>query len=61
MDTLSKGIKHLNLQENMLRECHQSKDVKVEHITVIFNPSNISTNYMKDNTHFNNFRDSMMV
>ena len=28
----SKGIKHLNLRENMVRECHQSKVVEVEHM-----------------------------
>ena len=37
----SKGIKHLNLRENMVRECHQSKDVEVEHIPGIINPSAI--------------------
>ena len=39
----SKGIKHLNPQENMVRELHQSKDIDVEHITGIINPSNIFT------------------
>ena len=28
----SMGIKHLNLQENIVRECHQSKYVEVKHI-----------------------------
>ena len=36
----SKGIKHLNLRENMVRECHQSKDMEVEHIPGITNPRN---------------------
>ena len=44
----------------MSRECHQSKDVEVEHIPVIINPSNILTKEMKDNTHFINLRDSMI-
>ena len=57
----SKGIKHLNLRENMVRECHQSKDVDVEHIPGIINPSNIFTKEMNDNTHFRNLRYSMMV
>ena len=34
----SKGIKHLHLRENMVREFHQSKDVDVEHIPGIINP-----------------------
>ena len=45
----------------MVRECHQSKDVEVEHIPGIINPSDIFTKEMKDNTHFRNIRDSMMV
>ena len=39
----SKGIKHLNLREKLVRECHQSKNVDVEHIPGIINPSNIFT------------------
>ena len=45
----------------MIRECHQSKYVNVEHITEIINPSDVFTKEMKDNTHFRNLRDSMMV
>ena len=57
----SKGIKHLNLQENMVQECHQFRDVDIEHIPGIINPSDIFTKEMKDNTQFSNLRDSMMV
>ena len=57
----SKVIKHLNLEENIVREWHQSKDVDVEHIPGIINPSNIFTKEMKDNTHLRNLRDSRMV
>ena len=45
----------------MVREFHQSKDVDVEHIPGIINPSDIFTKEMKYNTHFRNLRDSMMV
>ena len=45
----------------MVRECHPSKDVDVEHIPGIINPSDIFTKEIKDNTHFINLRDSMMV
>ena len=45
----------------MVRECHQSKDVDVYYILGIINPNNIFTKEMKDNTHFRNLRDSMMV
>ena len=45
----------------MFQECHQSKYVDIEHIPGIINPSNIFTKEMKDNTHFRNLRDSMIV
>ena len=45
----------------MVQECHQSKDVDVEHIPGIINLSDLFTKEMKDNTHFRNIRDSMMV
>ena len=45
----------------MFQECHQSKDVDVEHIPGIINPSDIFTKEMKDNTHLINLIDSMMV
>ena len=51
----------LNLRENMVHECHQSKDVDVEHILCIINPSDVFTKEMKDNTHFRNLRDLIMV
>ena len=45
----------------MVRECHQSKYVDFEHIPGIINPINIFTKEIKDNTHFRNIIDSMMV
>ena len=45
----------------MVHECHQSKDVDFDHIPGIINPSNIFTKEMKDNKHFRNIRDSIMV
>ena len=39
----SKGIKHLNLWKNMVRECHQSKYVDIDAIPGIINPSDIFT------------------
>ena len=45
----------------MVLKCHQSKYVDVENISGIINLSNIFTKEMKDNTHFRNLRDSMMV
>ena len=45
----------------MICECHQSKDVDVNHIPGIINSSKIFMKEMKDNTHFSNIRDSIMV
>ena len=45
----------------MVHECHQSKDINVDHITGIINLSDIFMKEMKDNTHFRNLRDSIMV
>ena len=45
----------------MFQEWHQSTDVDVEHIPGMINQSNISTKEIKDNTHFRNLRDSMMI
>ena len=35
--------------------------MNVDHVPGIINPSDIFTKEMKDNTHFRNLRDSMMV
>ena len=45
----------------MVSECHQPKDVEVEHIPGIINPIKKITKEMKDNTHFRNIGDSKMV
>ena len=45
----------------MILECHHLKDLEVKNIPGIINPSDIFKKEMKDNTHFRNLRDSMMV
>ena len=57
----SKGTKHINLRENMVRECHQARSTKVVHIAGVINPSDIFTKEMRDGAHFRRLRDSMMV
>ena len=42
-------------------KCHQSKDVDVNNIPENINPSDIFLKEIKDNTHFKNTRDLMMV
>ena len=57
----TKGIKHISLRENQIRERHQAGDVCVAHIPGIINPSDIFTKEIKDTAHFRRLRDSMMV
>ena len=45
----------------MVRECHQFRNVDVEHIPGIINLSDIFAKTLKDKTHFRKLRDSMMV
>ena len=57
----TKGIKHLNLRENMVREHQASGACNVTHIPGQINPSDIFTKEMRDSAHFRRLRDSMMV
>ena len=57
----TKGIKHLNLRENQVRERHHAGQVSVTHIPGVINPSDIFTKEMKDSAHFRRLRDSIMV
>ena len=57
----TKGIKHLNLRENQVREEHQSGAYQVLHIPGQINPSDIFTKEMRDSAHFRRLRDCMMV
>ena len=57
----SKGITHLNLQENKVRELQQSSQCHIRHIPSKINPSDIFTKEMRDGAHFHSLRDCMMV
>jgi len=57
----TKGVKHLNLRENSVREAHQAKRCNVSHIPGQINPSDIFTKEMRDTAHFRRLRDCMMV
>ena len=56
----SKGIKHVNLRENYVRELQLNKVVNVTHIPGVINPADIFTKEMKDGAHFRRLRDCMM-
>ena len=57
----TKGVKHLNLRENMIREHHKSGACDIKHIPGQINPSDIFTKEIKDAAHFRRLRDCMMV
>ena len=57
----TKGIKHMNLKENRVRESQASGLTCVKHIPGKVNPSDIFTKEMKDAAHFRECRDTFMV
>ncbi|EJK43756.1 hypothetical protein THAOC_37768, partial [Thalassiosira oceanica] len=57
----TKGIKHLNLNENMIREVVQDGLATIHHIPGVINSSDIFTKEIKCGAHFRRLRDSMMV
>jgi hypothetical protein len=58
--TTTKGIRHMELRENSVREWIQDKILRVLHVTGKCNPSDIFTKEMKDGAHFRRLRDSFM-
>ena len=57
----TKGIKHMNLKENRVRESQANGLTCVKHIPGKVNPSDIFTKEMKDAAHFRECRDMFMV
>ena len=59
--TTTKGLKHLNLQENLVRECQKEYfSVQIQHIAGNINSSDIITKSLQDITHFRTLRNSFM-
>ena len=57
----TKGIKHVNLRENRVREAQVAGHIHVQHIPGIINSADIFTKELKDSAHFRRLRDSFMV
>ena len=57
----TKGIKHVNLRENQVREAQVAGHVHVKHIPGVINSANIFTKELKDSAHFRRLRDSFIV
>jgi len=56
----SKAIRHMELQENSVREWVGDKLLAVKHVAGKCNHSDIFTKEMKDGAHFRRLRDSFM-
>ena len=57
----TKGIKHLNLRENKVREAQASEQVLVTHIPGTLNSSNLLTKELKDAGLYRQLRNTIMV
>ena len=59
--TTTKGLKHLNLQENVVRECQQEDfSVQIKHISGNINCADIFTKELRNIAHFRTLRNSFM-
>lgn len=58
--TTTKGMKHLNLRENFVRESVIFKEVAVCHIVGATNVADLFTKELSDGAHFRAMRDSFM-
>ena len=55
----TKGLRYIQIRENAVRECVQSKLIDVRHIGGKLNPSDIFTKEDKDVDHFERCRDTL--
>jgi hypothetical protein len=56
----TKGVRHMELRENSVREWVLEGTLKVLHVSGRCNPSDIFTKEMKDGAHYRHLRDSFM-
>jgi hypothetical protein len=56
----TKGLRHIQMKENLVRENITSKFVQVSHVNGKVNLADIFTKEMKDTSHFVELRDLMM-
>ena len=56
--TTTKGLRHLQIRENAIRE---TKFIKIEHICGKINPADMFTKEDKDPAHFQNLRDAIVT
>ena len=58
--TTTKGIRHMELRKNSVRELVNDKCLRIIFVPGKYNPSDIFTKEMKDASHFRILRDSFM-
>jgi len=56
----SKGLRHIQMRENLVRENVENQFVSIQHIGGKLNLADLFTKEMKDTTHFVELRDLMM-
>jgi len=59
-NTTTKGLHHIQIKENPIREIIQSKFISIAHVDGKINLADIFTKEMKDVTHFVALRDLFM-
>jgi hypothetical protein len=57
---MSKGLRHIQMRENRIRENIISQFVSIQHVHGKINLADIFTKEMKDTTHFVELRDMFM-
>ena len=58
--TTTKGVRHMELKDNSVREWVHKEVIRVLHVAGKLNPSDIFTKEMRDGSHFRRLRDSFM-
>ena len=56
----SKGLRHLQIRENAVRENIQNKNITISHVEGKINIADIFTKEDKDHTHFINMRNTIL-
>jgi hypothetical protein len=56
----SKGLRHIQMRENLVRENVENQFVSIQHIGGKLNLADLFTKEMKDTSHFVQLRDLMM-
>jgi hypothetical protein len=59
--TSTKGMRHINLKDCVVRGSIQAKEVDLHHIPGVINPSDIFTKEMRDALHFRTLRDFFIM